>query len=368
MQAGARKLEVGAWRGSIWLTGILLALAQGFAQTPEKASPCGRARARAEQGRQRLAEGNAQGAIQELRAALSLCPENREAGLDLTKAYLASKEFALAEQTVRDFLSHQPSSEKGEYLLAYTYFSERRYQDARDVLQALLAQGRQNADALRLVGEIFFSVEDFDNAERFLLECLKIRPEDEEALEYLGGAYYFKREYTKAISTFRELLALRPTAYGAYDRLATCYAQMQDTDTAMRLFKEAQALSPRKAPPDDLPFAHMAQLLISFHREAEALPYAREAVRINPDSASNHYLLGNALFQQKDLKGALEHLRKAEEIDPSDPQAHYLLAKVYRELGRPDDAKREFAAFRELNQAKTAKPTPLAPAPNAADH
>ncbi len=329
-------------------------LVEGFAQTAMDSS-CRQATLKVKRGQELLAQGDGAEAIQELKLAQSLCSEKEDIALALARAYLATQQFAQAEETTRRFLAQVPASEAGQLLLADCYFAQRRFPEAATTLQKLLAQNRANVDALRQLGIIAFTVGDQRNAEQIFREVLSRRPEDAEVLDYLGGVYYFKGDYKRAIETFEKILVFRPSAYEAYDRVASCYQAMQDTETAIQFFKKAGSLSPRKAPPDDGPFTHLAQTLIMAGRKAEAVPSAREAVRINPNASLNQFLLGNALFHAGELTEAILHLRKAAELDPNDPQPHFVLGNIYKKLAQTAESQREFAKFQELTKKAGAK-------------
>jgi len=48
--------------------------------------------------------------------------------------------------------------------------------------------------------------------------------------------------------------------------------------------------------------------------------------------------MGTSLYQQGDIRGALQELLKALEFDPVNPETHHKVGLVYRDLGLPDKA------------------------------
>ena len=91
-------------------------------------------------------------------------------------------------------------------------------------------------------------------------------------------------------------------------------------------------------------------MLIKEDRAEEALPHAEEALRINPRSARDNYLVGKAMARRDHTQASLEYLRKAAELDPKYPEPHYLLGQIYQKQGQRADAKREFALFEQLRE------------------
>src|SRR5579859_4063774 len=53
-------------------------------------------------------------AIQELRAALALCPQREDAGVELARVYLAARRFPEAEGAAQDVLKQDPRSEPAQ--------------------------------------------------------------------------------------------------------------------------------------------------------------------------------------------------------------------------------------------------------------
>jgi Flp pilus assembly protein TadD len=70
-----------------------------------------------------------------------------------------------------------------------------------------------------------------------------------------------------------------------------------------------------------------------------------------------HLDLGILLANRSDTEEAARHFREAIRIDPSRPDAHYHLGKLWRSLGRDEEADSEFAKVKEL--AKDEPPAPL---------
>ena len=75
-----------------------------------------------------------------------------------------------------------------------------------------------------------------------------------------------------------------------------------------------------------------------------ALPYFREALRINPGYGEAHFHLGVALARLGHLEEARDHLQAALALGGDDPLAHRELALVLVDLGRPQGAEQHFRA------------------------
>lgn len=257
-------------------------------------------------------------------------PERPEIALELTRALLAARQFTQAEQMARNLLAVNPRSEPAQFLLAYSYFMQERFPEAGNTLQKLLAQNNRNPEAHKLLGLTLFFYKEYVMAERALIIALRSRPDDQEALYFLGRVYYTQNSFRPAVAAFQRLLALNPQSYKGYDNLGLCYQALGKIDEAIAAFKKAQEIARAADPAYDWPYANLADMLIKENRPEEALAQAQEAVRINPRSARNHYLLGKALARGTDLGNSLTHLHQAAKLDPNYAEPHYLLGQPIR--------------------------------------
>ena len=83
----------------------------------------------------------------------------------------------------------------------------------------------------------------------------------------------------------------------------------------------------------------------------------RRAIALNGTFAAARGLLGKILYQRGKLAEALPELERAVRLRPGFSPARIRLAKAYQELGRAEDAAREFAFIRKL-KAEERQPVP----------
>jgi tetratricopeptide (TPR) repeat protein len=84
-------------------------------------------------------------------------------------------------------------------------------------------------------------------------------------------------------------------------------------------------------------------------RRVEAL--LDKAVGINPAFGESYLALGSLYSTLGDFVGAQEVLRKAIGINPSLGEAHRLLGQAYKRTGQDGEAEREFAIFKQCQEA-----------------
>ena len=61
--------------------------------------------------------------------------------------------------------------------------------------------------------------------------------------------------------------------------------------------------------------------------------------------AESHYQLGNLALGSDKTQEALQHLEAAAKLSPKNSKTHFALARLYRRLGRAEDASKELALY-----------------------
>jgi tetratricopeptide (TPR) repeat protein len=141
-----------------------------------------------------------------------------------------------------------------------------------------------------------------------------------------------------------------PNIHFAYGRFL---AEVNDALAAVEQFK----LEIRNNPADITSRLQVAATLYKVD-SAAALPYAQEAVKLDPHSAFAHYLLGLLLLDTDDYLKAIPDLEIAAKAFPHDPKIFLALGSAYSRAGRKEDAARARATFQRLNQQRSENAKP----------
>jgi tetratricopeptide (TPR) repeat protein len=183
----------------------------------------------------------------------------------------------------------------------------------------------------------------------------------------LANSLLNQGHYQEAQKLHRETLTLRQRILGrehpdtllSMNNLAVVLGRLKQFEEAGQLFRESVETSERtlgKDHPDTLSrrknlviFLVNASwwLAIGVDSTAEdhklAVEYGREAVAINPNSPNCRDNFGVALYRTGQFAEAAETLEKARDMrNGKDPQHQFFLAMAYWQLGRQDDALREY--------------------------
>ena len=240
-------------------------------------------------------------------------------------------------------------------LLAKAQLMAQRVEQSLAVLNRYLAGQQRDADALKLKGDVLYLLGREQDAEDTLLHALEIQPEHAEAEYALARIRYQQNRFPEAIERFRKLIDRDPRNYKAQDNLALCYAAMQQDALALTHFLKALELVHKSHPEYDTVYANASRFFFDHGDFEKAFQLGAEAAKRNPSYARNFFLTGKALVRLDRDELSIRWFRQAADLDPTYKDPHYWLATVYRKLGKPDEAERSLARFRELSKVPEVK-------------
>jgi Flp pilus assembly protein TadD len=179
-------------------------------------------------------------------------------------------------------------------------------------------------------------------------EALRLAPDYVDARINLGAALQRRGRLDDAIAQYREALRIAPTDPNVHVNLGDSLIKIQRPEEAIAEYSKAEALlsAGHFAPENQagldrrLSEAHLDLGIARANAGAidRAVLEFREAVRLNPGSASAQNNLGSALFHTNRAEEALEHLMEAVRLQPDDPAAQSNLGDALLMLGRDREA------------------------------
>jgi tetratricopeptide (TPR) repeat protein len=159
------------------------------------------------------------------------------------------------------------------------------------------------------------------------------------------NAENFERQgdWKKAVAEYRVLLAREPKMPGIHARIGqiilTLPATATSNDEARKEFEQELKLHPQNASAEYF----LGELARKSGQLPQAIEHYRNATRLNPGLPEPHFGLGRCLLDSDRAADAVGPLETAAKLAPDNPTIHFTLAHAYQELGRKDDAAREFA-------------------------
>jgi tetratricopeptide (TPR) repeat protein len=182
-----------------------------------------------------------------------------------------------------------------------------------------------------------------DLAARSSKELMDAAPDSPLVVEINAENFEKQGDWRKAIAEYRILLTRGPLMPGIHSRIGqiilTLPATASSNDEARKEFEQELKLHPRNAGAE--------YFLGELARKAGLLPRAIEhyasAAKLNPDLPEPYFGMGRCLLDSDRAADAVGPLETAVKLAPANPTIHFTLAHAYQELGRKEDAAREFA-------------------------
>jgi len=135
-----------------------------------------------------------------------------------------------------------------------------------------------------------------------------------------------------------------PNIHYAYGRLLL---DQDDTQGAIAEFEQEIQNDPKHV------YARLEIAAAKYQTDSQGgLPYAEQAVSLNPQLPLGHFLLGSLLLDVGNAQRAITELEIARKGYPNEPQVFFALGRAYAAVGRREEAARARAQFLHLSQNK----------------
>lgn len=251
--------------------------------------------------------------------------------------------------------------------------------------QAAVTQNSTDATRYVELGMAHFDAGQFAEATAAFHQALTLAPDTPAAYNGLGRVAYHTGPPAAAITAYEQAIALDPhyiapiyglgilyaAQLGDYEQavatfqrglqhnranaflianLGSTYARIGRIDEALATLQQASTLDPASA------FVEGWLSILYLHRKryADAVAACRREIAL-ADAHSPHRLLGLIYDHQGQTKEAIAELEKAIALDATDYEAQAALAKLYRQVGRHQEAAEKLALANDLALADHAE-------------
>ncbi len=222
------------------------------------------------------------------------------------------------------------------YHMALLYVRFEYFENAYEVLNEFVRMGHETPKVVEAFGLTILRMP-------FLPK--EVPSDQREKLLIAGQAGYHMaaRRLDQARTAFDTLLARYPNDPNIHYAFGV-FMLPQDADLAMNEFKRELQISPAH-------YAAMAQMAFEYLKRDqfnEALPLAEKAVQLAPKLYAARNVLGRVLLELGQVDRSIKELEEGVKLAPSSPEMHFALARAYTRAGRKEDAARERATFKKL--------------------
>jgi tetratricopeptide (TPR) repeat protein len=214
-----------------------------------------------------------------------------------------------------------------------------KFEGAQQTLEQMCLEGVRSEDINRTLGMVLLRMPNRNAPAAGSREADVVQRIGQ--AECLAGA----KNYDQARKDFKALLEEYPDYPNLHYAFGMFLLEARDTPAAIKEFKQEIARTP------DHVFARLQIAAANYKVDSAAgLPYAEEAVKLNPRLPFGHYLLGLLRLDTDDYRGAISELEVAKKFFPRESKLYFALGSAYARAGREQDAKRARETFARLQQ------------------
>ncbi len=190
-----------------------------------------------------------------------------------------------------------------------------------------------------------------DLANEAMLDLSIAAPKSGQMHQAMAHELSRERDLKGAITNYRAALAADPDLPGGHYELAEVLRQ--SAEPAQKAEAEQQYQFALKANSSDFrSMTRLGDLAAERGEHDGATGMYRHALELSPGNTDANVGLAHELVETNHLTEALPILRSLEKADPTDVLVHFRLAALYRRLKRPEEARREVAAYDKYKAIK----------------
>lgn len=282
-------------------------------------------------GREFIAEGQNEKAIEAFRKAIELDPKAEEIYLELAALFgsfqRANEQIELLHAAHRQI----PSSKIITTSLFLALMRSGREQDVIDTGREYLAQEPTNAPAMVAMASIYTKRKQFTEAAELWERAIEVDPGNAGAWYGLAGVYGFMNRTQEAVDALQRVLDSVPKGELHNMAWAARVASLAKLGFSRESYEQVD-LEIRENPDNDLAFLMRAILKQERQLPEEAIADAERAAAISSNSLFRSIALsvlgGNQILMSR-YRDAIEPLKESLELFPENAPSHALLATAF---------------------------------------
>jgi tetratricopeptide (TPR) repeat protein len=282
-------------------------------------------------------------------------------GVQLAKLLYNRGQVSPAKEVLLQLKSEGTENADVETLLGNCLESERQPEQAMAAYRSAIKADPSHVDRYEDLISLLLYLHKTADAVVVVKQAVGIAPNDSRAWVLKGNVDLYRNAYDDAMASYTHALKLDSKNPDALFGVAGAYYVTGQTEAAISQCKTGISRFP-----DDMRFyVSYAEMLLAspdalrLHSEEKNL--LDKALKVAPQSAQAHYLLGQIALQEGKLQEAEEDLLRSLAADPDRSKTHFALSRVYRRMERSDDAAKEFALYEKLKEREDSGSTsPLA--------
>ncbi len=294
-------------------------------------------------------------------AALRLAPTLTPIRFNLGIAHYRAGQFGRATEVLERLLRDQPQAVPARQLYGLALSALGRDADVIEQLAPTVDAAPPDPAVLYSLGLAYLRLG--RAGFRATLERLAALPAGRAALHLLQGQAFLRdQNYDLALEELQAAERLNPDLPRLHFSLGVAHSLLGHNQEAIA----ALGIAVNRYPQDTAAQYYLADAYAKDGKFPEARRGAEAVLKFDPKSPEATGLLGRILFREgraAEAVGLLEYAITASEKNRNDHDLHYNLARAYQQLGRRDDAARQFAEVQRLKAEQLRKDRANLPRP-----
>ena len=183
-------------------------------------------------------------------------------------------------------------------------------------------------------------------ASRAAQELAATAPTSHQAQELEAEAFESQSNWDSAIAQYKKILAQEPNLPGIHYRIGRIFLSKSpaDAEAAKAEFNEEVKIDPDSASAEFM----LGEIARQSGQWNEAIAHFSRASKLDESFQEAYLALGMSLNSAGKFSDAISPLRSYVKMQPSDPAGHYQLATAYARTGQKPEAEREMVLQREM--------------------
>ena len=256
--------------------------------------------------------GDYKQALQSFEPLIKSQPEDQRLNILVGMSHYGLGQYAAAAPFLRRAADHDPNNLTLLLTLAHSCLLSSQFPCVLDAYHRIIAQNAESAEADMLVGEALDEMKDPVGAMREFRAAIVANPREPNVHFGLGYLLWTNGQYPEAAKEFQTEIVNDPHHLQATLYLADSEMQLGQMDIAK--------------------------------------PLLEKLVEINPENSMCHLDLGIVYAANGDNQKAADELQTAIRLAPREVNAHWRLARLYKAMGKKNEATAEFEKARTLNK------------------
>ena len=319
-------------------------------------------------------------AVAKYEEILRIAPRLGPAYNNLGALYFRQRGYQKAAKILEEGLKINPAMPSASALLGISLYEMGEYGKARPRLEAALHANAADSNAEMYLVRDLTKLGDYEGAETELRQLAEREPKNQEVW-YLLAKIHMKlseqdlakmnaidphsvlahelsaemmeamNNYDGAVVELKKAVEMAPQRAGTHYKLGDAYYSQSQWDSATEQFQAEILVDPANC---SARWKIGAVVLQRNGKPDDALADIDRALAMCPGLTEARVDRARALIKLNRNAEAATDLETATKADPGEPSTHFLLAKVYRGLGRMQEAQVEMQTFSKLEESARA--------------